>query len=148
MVVDSRGWFTRVTYPCLLATVKHGHKSWLIYSASTNCIYSSTSCTFDETLFPAKLVDQSVFGYYNTASVTQFSTDMHKQHLNSTLAADLPNLSSVSIKLWPADDVCIDADALNSILSEGMTGMPDIEGTSINISSSPPSEAPVCTATN
>eukprot|EP00961_Rhodomonas_salina_P170376 2296845-Rhodomonas_salina.1 len=36
----------------------HGRKSWLVYSARTNRVYSSTSATFDETLFPAKHVDQ------------------------------------------------------------------------------------------
>eukprot|EP00961_Rhodomonas_salina_P204209 2755495-Rhodomonas_salina.1 len=86
----------------------HGRKSWLIYSARTNHFYSSTSATFDETLFPAKHINQRIFSYYDTASVSQFHADMHAAKLNSTLAGDLPNLLATTEKLWTANDVCHD----------------------------------------
>eukprot|EP00961_Rhodomonas_salina_P265889 3594237-Rhodomonas_salina.3 len=35
----------------------HCCKSWLVYSAWTNSVYSSTDCTFNEMLFPAKPTD-------------------------------------------------------------------------------------------
>eukprot|EP00961_Rhodomonas_salina_P104939 1413145-Rhodomonas_salina.1 len=63
----------------------HGRKAWLVYSARTNRVYSSTSCTFDETLFPAKAADQRLYGYYDNQPVEQFRADLFETELGSTL---------------------------------------------------------------
>eukprot|EP00961_Rhodomonas_salina_P168476 2270908-Rhodomonas_salina.1 len=113
----------------------HCRKSWLVYSGRTNRVYSSTNCMFDETLFPAKKVDQRVYGYrdYDNQPINQFSTDMHEVKLNSTLVSDFPNLSMTATPLWTADDVCVEPDAMQSALSRDMLGLPHIESLPINI---------------
>eukprot|EP00961_Rhodomonas_salina_P269249 3638063-Rhodomonas_salina.1 len=68
----------------------HGRKAWLVHLARTNRVYVSTNTTFDETLFPAKSVDQRFYSYYDNVPVEQFRTEMFERQLNSTLASDLP----------------------------------------------------------
>eukprot|EP00961_Rhodomonas_salina_P115526 1555032-Rhodomonas_salina.3 len=113
----------------------HGRKSWLVYSARTNRVYSSTNCTFYETLFPAKKVDQRVYCYYDNQPINQFRSDMHEVKLNSTLVSDLPNLSTTATPLWKADNVCADPEAMDSTLSSDMLGLPHIESSPIKIAS-------------
>eukprot|EP00961_Rhodomonas_salina_P139536 1877969-Rhodomonas_salina.1 len=59
----------------------HGSKAWLVYSARTNSVYAATRVTFNETLFPAKAINQRIYGYYNNAPVrvNQFRADMHER---------------------------------------------------------------------
>eukprot|EP00961_Rhodomonas_salina_P115939 1560233-Rhodomonas_salina.1 len=47
----------------------HCSKAWLVYSACTNSMYAGTSVTFNETrtLFPAKAINQLIYGYYYNA---------------------------------------------------------------------------------
>eukprot|EP00961_Rhodomonas_salina_P264665 3577251-Rhodomonas_salina.1 len=53
----------------------HCRKAWLVYSARTNSVYSSTNCTFDKTLFQVKKVDQRVYCYYDNQQINQFRTE-------------------------------------------------------------------------
>eukprot|EP00961_Rhodomonas_salina_P033996 457511-Rhodomonas_salina.1 len=107
---------------CVGLGLMFGRRCWLVYSARTNHVYTSLSCTSDKTLFPAKAIDQRVYGYYDNQPVHEFRADMHAAKLNSTLASDLPNLSSVPAPVWTSDDICVNEDALNSKLSGNMSG--------------------------
>eukprot|EP00961_Rhodomonas_salina_P235771 3186456-Rhodomonas_salina.1 len=60
---------------------------------------------------------------------------MFKHQLNSTLASDLPHLSTTSEPHWTVQDVCYNNDALNSSLSGDVTGSARPPPSPINISS-------------
>eukprot|EP00961_Rhodomonas_salina_P188247 2540469-Rhodomonas_salina.1 len=62
---------------CVGLGLVHGRKSWLVYSASTNTVYSSTDCTFDEAFFPAREHDQRWYCYYDNIPTEEFRADMH-----------------------------------------------------------------------
>eukprot|EP00961_Rhodomonas_salina_P122447 1649253-Rhodomonas_salina.1 len=59
---------------------------------------------------------------------------MHAAKLNSTLASDLPNLSSVPAPVWTSVDICVNEDALNSKLSSNMFGALAIKSSQVTIS--------------
>eukprot|EP00961_Rhodomonas_salina_P139436 1876306-Rhodomonas_salina.1 len=97
-------------------------------------VYSSQSCTFDETLFPARQIDQRVYGYYDNQPVHEFRADLHAAKLNSTLVSDLPNLSPIPDPVWVADNVCVDEASMNLTLSCDMFAAPTVQSSRVNIS--------------
>ena len=60
-----------------------GQKGWLCWSPSTQRIYCTRNCVFDETFMPMRLSDQRILGYYDTTPRTK----MVKQHFGSIDAA-------------------------------------------------------------
>eukprot|EP00961_Rhodomonas_salina_P136921 1841730-Rhodomonas_salina.1 len=85
-----------------------GSKAWLIYSAQLNTIYASTNCTFDETRFPARAMDQRAYGYYYSEPTMTFRADMHDKQLHSTLRSDFLQFqdshgSSLDVTAAPSD---------------------------------------------
>eukprot|EP00961_Rhodomonas_salina_P303138 3941115-Rhodomonas_salina.1 len=69
--------------------MSHEHKCWLVYCPLLNRIFAYRNVTFNDTLYQLKESDQHVYGYYDSAAITQMRADAYCFRIHDTSLDDI-----------------------------------------------------------